>query len=103
MTVDVLLTGDFPGDGKPKPIAFPEPNSVAASGDDGIPYVRLTTLFELKLASGMTAPHRPRDLDDVIQLIRANRLSLEYAESLHPYVREKFLEMWQAAQHSDDD
>ena len=53
--VEFLVTGQFPGDGKPKPIAFPEPN--AASIDiDGIRYLRLPTLVELKLASGMTNP-----------------------------------------------
>jgi len=62
----------------------------------------LTTLIELKLASGMTAPHRLRDLADVIELIRVNALEETLAESLHPYVREKFREMWRAAQASDD-
>ena len=38
--------------------------------EDGIPYVSLKTLMELKLACGMTTAHRPRDFDDVIQLIR---------------------------------
>jgi len=27
--VEILLTGDFPGDGKPKPVAFPDPKSVS--------------------------------------------------------------------------
>ncbi|MDY7039152.1 MAG: nucleotidyl transferase AbiEii/AbiGii toxin family protein, partial [Thermodesulfobacteriota bacterium] len=26
--IEFLLTGEFPGDGKPKPIAFPDPQSV---------------------------------------------------------------------------
>ncbi len=100
--VDVLLTGQFPGDGLPKPVAFPPPASVAEVKADGLPYVNLVTLLELKLASGMTAVHRPRDLDDVIQLIRANRLPREFAEKLDPYVREKFGEMWAAAQVEED-
>lgn len=61
----------------------------------------LTTLLELKLASGMTAPHRLRDLADVIELIRVNALEEKLAESLHPYVREKLSELWRAAQASD--
>ncbi|MCE7874303.1 hypothetical protein DYH09_28570 [bacterium CPR1] len=59
----------------------------------------LATLIELKLASGMTAPHRLRDLDDALQLIRRN--GLEYGKQLHPYVREKFAELWQLAQYED--
>ncbi len=100
--VDVLLTGDFPGDGLNKPVAFPDPESVAKLRDDGLPYLSLPTLIELKLASGMTAVHRPRDLDDVIQLIRINKLPIEYVEHLNPYVRKKFNEMWHAAQVEED-
>jgi hypothetical protein len=59
-------------------------------------------LLELKLASGMTAPHRTRDLDDVIQLIRANKLPVDHADKLHRYVRDKYRELWAAAQVEED-
>lgn len=101
--IDVLIAGDYPGDGKPKPVAFPDPASgVVETSNDGLPVLKLPVLIELKLASGMTAAHRPRDLDDVIQLIRANRLPREYGERLDPYVRSKFAELWQAAQIEED-
>jgi hypothetical protein len=29
--IDVLLTGDYPGDGKPKPVRFPDPAAAATS------------------------------------------------------------------------
>jgi len=99
--IDVLLTGEYPGDGKAKPIAFPDPATAAVRGER-FSLLPLTTLLELKLASGMTAPHRLRDLADVIELIRVNALEETLAESLHPYVREKFRELWRAAQVSDD-
>ncbi len=102
VNIDALMVGEFPGDGRPKPVAFPEPEAVADVRHDGIPYVSLTTLFELKLASGMTAAHRLQDLADVIQLIRANDLSLEFAETLNVYVREKYRELWQAAQVDEE-
>jgi hypothetical protein len=102
VNVDTLIVGGFPGDGLPKPVAFPPPETVSFLDAEGIPFLRLQTLLELKLASGMTAPHRPRDFDDVIQLIRVNRLPIEYAEQLHPYVVEKFRELWNAAQIDDD-
>lgn len=57
---------------------------------DGIYYLRLETLIELKLASGMTNPGRLRDLADVQELNRTLSLPLSFAESLHPFVREKF-------------
>ncbi len=102
VSVDVLTVGDFPGDGRSKPVAFPEPEAVAEQGEEGIPFVSLKTLIELKLASGMTAAHRLQDLADVIQLVRANQLSADYANQLDPYVRDKFLEMWQSAQVQEE-
>ncbi|MCP3961966.1 MAG: nucleotidyltransferase family protein [bacterium] len=95
--IDVLLTGDYPGDGKRKPIAFPDPAEVAERGER-FALLPLPRLLELKLASGMTAPHRLRDLADVLELVRINELGEELAGSLHPYVREKYRELWQAAQ-----
>lgn len=96
--IDIILTGDFPGDGKIKPIAFPHPSDVAEPDPDGLPFLNLKTLLELKTASGMTAPHRMQDLADVMNLIRINKLPSDYAGSLHPFVREKFDELWQLAQ-----
>src|SRR5262249_19926032 len=91
--VDFLLTGDFPGDGKPKPVAVPHP--VKAAEDIGsYRVVTLPLLLELKIASGMSAPHRMRDLDDAMRLIRVNHLEKAYADKLDPFVRAKFLELW---------
>jgi hypothetical protein len=102
VNVDTLIVGDYPGDGLPKPVAFPPPETVSFRNAEGVPIVRLETLLELKLACGMTASHRPRDLDDVIQLIRVNRLPLDFAERLNPYVAAKFRELWHAAQVVED-
>jgi len=99
--VDVVVAGDFPGDGEEKPVAFPDPSGCATIGE-AFALVPLDTLIELKIASGMTAPHRLRDLADVIELIRANGLSKDYADTLSPYVMDKYLELWTAAQSSDD-
>src|SRR5262249_45432352 len=51
--IEFLVAGDFPGDGKPKPVAFPDP---AEAGVEirGVRYLALPRLVELKLASGMT-------------------------------------------------
>jgi hypothetical protein len=99
--IDVLLTGEYPGDGKEKPVAFPDPATAAVRGER-FALLPLATLLDLKLASGMTAPHRLRDLADVIELIRVNDLEESFVESLNPYVREKFRELWRAAQTRDD-
>ncbi len=99
--IDVLLAGDYRGDGKPKPVAFPDPAGLPSGGRHRL--LPLTTLVELKLASGMTAPHRLRDLADVLELIRVRKLPADFAASLHPYVREKFAELYRAAQGATED
>ena len=100
--IDFLIAGEFPGDGKPKPVAFPDPSAVAENVD-GLSLIPLPRLIELKLASGMTAPHRIKDLADVLELIRAAKLSAKLATELDPSVREKYAELWQAAQAPERD
>ena len=100
VSIDVVLAGEYPGDGRPKPVAFPDPAMTAVRGER-IALLPLPRLVELKLASGMTAPHRLRDLADVLELVRILGLSPAFAESLAPYVRDKYREIWQAAQAAD--
>ena len=45
----------------------------------------------------MTAPHRLRDLADVLELIKIRKLGADFAERLDPYVRDRYLELWNAA------
>jgi hypothetical protein len=61
----------------------------------------LPRLIELKLASGLSAPHRLKDLADVLELVRAAHLGAELGDQLDPSVRAKFAELWQAAQAED--
>jgi hypothetical protein len=95
--VDVLLTGGYPGDGKPKPVRFPDPARVAVDMA-GTDVIVLPVLIELKLASGMSAPDRLRDFDDVIQLVRANSLPKEFGALLNQWVQDKYSELWSYAQ-----
>lgn len=96
--IEFLVSGGFPGDGKPKPVAFPDPADVSVE-IDGIHYIKLETLIELKLASGMTATTRLKDLGDVIELIKARNLTETFADNLNPYVREKFIELARAVKN----
>lgn len=91
--IEFLLSGGYPGDGKPKPVVFPEPNSVAIERD-GIRFLKLETLVELKLASGMTSSDRLKDLTDVQELIKLLGLSSDFVQYLNPYVQDKFRELW---------
>ncbi|MFH1110690.1 MAG: hypothetical protein V1790_16050 [Planctomycetota bacterium] len=99
--IEFVVAGGYPGDGKPKPVAFPNPTDVAVE-IDGIRYVRLATLIELKLASGMTNPRRVRDLGDVQELIRVLKLPDDFANQVNSYVRDKFLELASAIRAPDE-
>jgi hypothetical protein len=63
----------------------------------------LPLVLELKLASGISAPHRLKDLADVLETIRALKLPAELVDELSPYVQEKYKELWQAAQTPERD
>jgi hypothetical protein len=60
-------------------------------------------LIELEIASGLSAPHRARDLVDIQDLIRRAKLPRELGEQLNPHVQEKFAGLWALAQVPDDD
>ncbi|HEX8147614.1 MAG TPA: hypothetical protein VF591_10580 [Pyrinomonadaceae bacterium] len=92
--VEVILAGEYPGDGRPKPVVFPEP-AAASVEIDGVRVVTLEKLVELKLASGMTAPDRLKDLADVQELIKARGLGADFEGRLDPYVRGQYLRLWE--------
>ena len=98
--IEFLIAGEYPGDGKPKPVAFPDPTE-AATEIEGISYLSLPRLVELKLASGMTGGiHRLKDFTDVVALIDAKTLPLEFADQLNAYVRPKYVELWEQIRDS---
>lgn len=102
VNIHVVLAGAYPGDGKPKPVAFPDPAEAAVRGRR-VALLPLAKLVELKLASGLSAPHRLKDLADVLELIRHLGLPRDLAGSLDASVRGKFEELWQAAQAPQDE
>ena len=95
--IDFLVAGEFPGDGRPKPVRFPDPGAVPRAGAL-YRVLDLRTLVELKLAAGISAADRLQDLADVLSLIRSNSLPASFGESLDRSVREKYRELWTAAQ-----
>lgn len=100
--IEVITTGEYPGDGRPKPVVFPDPASSSIERE-GTRVVTLEKLIELKLASGMTAPHRLRDLADVQDVIAALNLPEDLAARLDASVRPKYRELWAAAQNRQRD
>lgn len=86
MTIDVVVTGGFPGTGEPGPIAFPDPKK-AAVVIDRICVPRLSELIQLKLAA-----RRYYDFGDVVMLIRKHSLNESFLDQLAPSVRGDFIE-----------
>jgi len=99
VSIEVMTTGEYPGDGKPKPVSMPAP-AEASMEIDGVRFVTLEKLIELKLASGITAPDRLKDLADVQELIKIRKLDADFARKLDPYVRTKYLELQEAVRKS---
>jgi hypothetical protein len=94
--VDVLVTGRFPGTGRPGPIAYPDP---AAVGEviDKVQVVNLQTLVQLKLAA-----RRYQDFADVVSLIRAHDLDESFADRLHRSVRRDYIECLEEKRREDE-
>jgi len=99
--IDFLVTGGYPGDGRPGPIAFPEPENVSTK-IDGIRVIDLKAVIQLKLASGQ-ASHRSGDLNDVQKLIQALKLPKNFSDQLEPSIQELFLQKWVDAQKAADE
>src|SRR6266849_447235 len=93
--IEIIAAGEYPGDGKPKPVKFPNPYETSVE-IDGVRFPTLEKLIELKLASGMTAPDRLKDLADVQELIKIRGLSKDFADKLNPYVRKEYLSLLEA-------
>jgi hypothetical protein len=86
VTIDILVTGMFPGSGKPGPVAFPDPATVGLTIEN-IRFLDLPTLVQLKLAA-----RRHQDFADVVNLIRVHNLDESFAGQLHPSVHGDFVE-----------
>lgn len=99
--IEVITQGEYPGDGKPKPVVFPDPTTVRYSRD-GYSIVTLEKLIDLKLASGLSAPHRMKDLVDVQELIGVLSLPIELADQLDESVRAEYQRLWALAHYEDD-
>jgi hypothetical protein len=96
VNVDVLLTGRFPGTGRPGPIAFPDPAEVSEEIKK-LHVLRLTTLIQLKLAARTHSDH-----GDVVNLIRAHNLDESFNHDLHPSVRADFIDCLEEKRREDE-
>ncbi len=96
--IEIVTAGEYPGDGLPKPVAFPDPTAPETTVEiSGVRTVTLEKLIELKLASGTSAPHRLRDLADVQDLIVRQDLPLTLVARLDPSVQAAYRDLWEKA------
>jgi hypothetical protein len=96
VSIDVLVTGRFPGTGKPGPIAYPDPAAVGETVEQ-IQVIDLPTLIQLKLAA-----RRHQDFADVVNLIRVHDLDEVFAERLHPSVHRDYMECLEEKRREDE-
>lgn len=97
--IEIITAGEFPGDGKPKPVVFPDPSGVFVELN-GIKTVPLELLVELKLASGSSDLGRLKDLADVQELIRILDLEENFALRLDDSMRPIYFQLWSGVQGS---
>jgi len=94
--IDFLISGQYPGDGKPGPVVFPTPGD-ASTVQDGIRVLTIEKWTELKLVSGKL-PSRRRDWADIQDAIRALKLPRNFADRLDPSLSEDFYRLWDEVQ-----
>ena len=96
VTVDFLVTGHFPGSGKPGPISYPDPADVSQTIEK-IQVVNLPNLVQLKLAA-----RRYQDFADVVNLIRFNNLDETFLGNLHSSLHGDFIECLEEKRREDE-
>jgi hypothetical protein len=96
VTVDILVTGLFPGRGEPGPVAFPDP-AEAREQIGKIHYINLPTLIQLKLAA-----RRHQDFADVVNLIAVHDLDETFAGHLHPSLHRDYIECLEEKRREDE-
>src|SRR5262249_6141265 len=96
VTVDCLVTGHYPGRGRPGPFAFPNP-AEASVVIEKVKVVNLPQLIQLKLAA-----RRHYDFGDVVFLIKVHNLDESFLKQLHPSVHQDFIECLEEKRREDE-
>jgi len=96
--LDILYTGEMAGnkDG----IAYRDLDEISHEVD-GQPFITLQNLIEYKLSSGMYGHNRYKDFDDIIELIKINKLTKGYANKFRKDLRNRYAELWISVQEED--
>lgn len=99
--IDFLLTDQWTNGGG-QVVSF-TPNEEQCCQVDGITFLRLQRVLEMKLLSGMTRRSRLRDLADAQAMLETLQLPRDFANQLHPSVQSKYRELWDVVQNNPGD
>lgn len=83
-------------------IGYPDPRDTSVEFD-GLRYLDLRSLIETKLAAAISNPAMLKQLTEVLELIVVRKLPEEFAEVLHPTVREKYAELLHVVRNRSTD
>ena len=99
--IPFLLAGDRAGSGSV--LTLPDPAETTTTETiDGLPVLRLSRLFETKIACGEGNPRRThKDFADVVELIAINHLDGSFARFLHRTVRKTYRQLARNARGAD--
>jgi hypothetical protein len=90
--INLRLTGEFPGDGQPKPVAYPEPDGAVTM--EGMRFLSRSQLIELYLAASSAVWLKWWGLANVQEMIKHLHLAEDFALQLHPSVRDNYHQLW---------
>jgi hypothetical protein len=99
--IDFLISGQYPGDGKPGPIVFPVPREASVERQ-GVRVLSLEKWIELKIVSGKQIARR-RDWADIQDAIRSLQLSRDFGDQLHASLRDYYFQLWDEVQTDTKD
>lgn len=101
VNVDFIQSGEHAGSAS-SPYVYPDPRSDAFVDDpSGLRIPKLSTLLVIKLVSGLWG-RRLKDLADVQELIKANKLDESFSIELIPEVQEKYRELLEMSREEVD-
>lgn len=89
--IELIYSGEISGDGI-RGLKYPEPDNIEYT-KNGIPVMKLNSLIEFKLSSGIYGD-REKDFADVRDLIRKNNLSKDYGNNFRSDLKIKYIELW---------
>lgn len=96
--IDVIYSGEGAGndvDG----IKYENPETESVLIGD-VPVLTLHNLIKYKLSSGLYGEDREKDFIDIKELIRRNRLPLNFVDNERPDLADKYRELWAKVQKS---